>query len=231
MSKFFLYKVVRTLSFHSEKDWETLLKSSDLIFGRPLNMDNLFHFKFAFGFVTLLTIGVGSVLSQQNCVIEQCTQTLSAANLADYPLPEVQNTKPDFGAPNFNRPRRQASDYNAPPAGYETPSYNAPPPSYEALTQPPKVLNPGRVVVMPPPGKAPQGFPQPGQPGGGALPETNPYIANMAPDGTVPIAIFPPFEKNPLYPTKCVIYSQLTDFEDLEINDYGNIQVDQVNIF
>ena len=81
---------------------------------------------------------------------------------------------------------------------------------------------------MPPPGKAPRGYPQPGQPGGGALPETNPYIANMAPDGTVPIAIFPPFEKDPLYPTKCVIYSQLTDFEDLEINDYGNIQVDQV---
>ncbi len=180
--------------------------------------------------MTLLTIGVGSVLSQK-CWVTQCTQTASATNLPFYPVSEAQNVRPGYGPSNFNRPRRQASDYNAPPAVYEIPSYNAPPPRYEAPTQPPKVLNPGRVVVMPPPGKAPQGFPQPGQPGGGALPETNPYIANMAPDGTVPIAILPPFEKQPLYPTKCVIYSQLTDFEDLEINDYGNIQVDQVNMF
>jgi len=154
---------------------------------------------------------------------------VTGTNLRNYPLPQVQNVKPNYGTSNFNRPRRQVSDYNAPPIRYETPNYNnPPPPSYEAPTEPPKILNPGRVVVMPPPGKAPPGFPQPGQAGGGALPETNPYIANMAPDGTVPIAIFPPFEKNPIYPTKCVIYSQLTDFEDLEINDYGNIQIDQV---
>jgi hypothetical protein len=69
---------------------------------------------------------------------------------------------------------------------------------------------------MPPLGKAPVGYPQPGERNGGALPETNPYVANMAPSGTVPIAVFPPFEKEPLRPTRCVIYSQLTDFEDLE---------------
>ena len=69
---------------------------------------------------------------------------------------------------------------------------------------------------MPPPGKAPVGYPQPGEPGGGALPETNPYVANMAPYGTVPIAIYPPFEKEPVYPTRCVIYSQLNDIEDLD---------------
>ncbi len=77
---------------------------------------------------------------------------------------------------------------------------------------------------MPPPGQAPQKSPQPGQRGGGARPEDNPYIANMAPEGTVPVAIFPPFERSPLYPKKCVIFSELTDFEDQQ-QDYGNIQV------
>ena len=46
-----------------------------------------------------------------------------------------------------------------------------------------------------------------------------PYVAAMAPDGTVPIAVFPPFEKQPRYPARCVVFGQLTDYED---NDYGN---------
>ena len=44
----------------------------------------------------------------------------------------------------------------------------------------------------------------------------------MAPEGTVPIAIFPPFSEKPRYDTKCVVYSQLTDFEEEE-QDYGNV--------
>jgi hypothetical protein len=47
----------------------------------------------------------------------------------------------------------------------------------------------------------------------------------MAPEDTVPIAIFPPFVRSPDYPTKCVIFSQLTDFEEAHIIDLGNIQV------
>jgi hypothetical protein len=103
-------------------------------------------------------------------------------------------------------------------------NYNSPPPTYEATTRPPKVHNVGKVIVMPPPGEFPTGYPLPGQPGGGARPETNPYIAAMAPEGTVPIAIYPPFQTKQDYPKKCVIFSELTDFEDQEINDYGNEQ-------
>jgi hypothetical protein len=90
---------------------------------------------------------------------------------------------------------------------------------------------PVKVIVMPPPGQAPSNFPQPGQPGGGARPETNPYIAAMAPEGTVPVAIYPPFKKNPRYPTQCVIFSELEDFEDAHLNDYGNIQLTGVSYF
>ena len=60
---------------------------------------------------------------------------------------------------------------------------------------------------------------------GGSKPDTNPRIASLAPDGTVPVAIFPGFEKQPLYPTECVIYSEVSDFED---RDIGNMQMDQV---
>ncbi len=66
---------------------------------------------------------------------------------------------------------------------------------------------------MPPPGVAPSDAPQPGTPGGGGLPYTDPYAASLAPKGTVPIAVLPPFNKYKEYPTKCVIFSQLTDFE------------------
>ena len=130
--------------------------------------------------------------------------------MKEFPLNEVQKVSPTAKT-GCNRRKRQTS-YYAPPT----------------TTSPQKIWNSGNVIVMPPPGKAPEGYPQPGQPGGGALPETNPYIADMAPEGTVPIAIFPPFVKDPLYPARCVIFSELTDFEDTEINDYGNVQVDTV---
>jgi len=67
-----------------------------------------------------------------------------------------------------------------------------------------------------------------GSPGGGARPEDNHYIAAMAPEDTTPVAIFPPFDRSPDYPTKCVIFSQLTDFEEAHISEYGN---DQVNFW
>ena len=118
-------------------------------------------------------------------------------------------------SPDISRPKRQA--------GYK--GYNVPAPSYEA---PPTVYNTGKVIVMPPPGKVPQGFPQPGQYYGGALPEKDQYVADMAPEGTVPIAIYPPFENQPLYPSKCVVFSELTDFELNEIEDFGNEQADEV---
>ena len=70
-----------------------------------------------------------------------------------------------------------------------------------------------------------------GEFGGGDRPETNEEIANLAPEGTVPVAIYPAFQKQPSYPTKCVIYSQLTDFEDAELNDIGNEQFYQVQVF
>ena len=74
---------------------------------------------------------------------------------------------------------------------------------------------------MPPPGVAPKDVPQIGYPGGGAHPSTDPYTAAMAPDGTVPIAVFPPFAEYKKNPTKCVIFSELTDFEQDPI-DYGD---------
>ena len=74
---------------------------------------------------------------------------------------------------------------------------------------------------MPPPGVAPKDVPQIGTPGGGAHPSTDPYTADMAPDGTVPIAVFPPFAEYKKNPTKCVIFSELTDFEQDPI-DYGD---------
>lgn len=133
-----------------------------------------------------------------------------------YPAAQTRASQPSLMiSPPINRGRRQA-DYNVP-----APSYGPPP----------TVYNPGKVIVMPPPGKVPPGYPEPGQYGGGAAPETNPYIADMAPDGTVPVAIYPPFEKQPLYPSKCVLFSELTDYEENEIDDYGNIQADKVTQF
>ena len=55
--------------------------------------------------------------------------------------------------------------------------------------------------------------PQFGQPGGGAPPETDLYTAALAPEDSVPVAIFPPFSEQMTQPTKCVIFSELTDFE------------------
>jgi hypothetical protein len=67
--------------------------------------------------------------------------------------------------------------------------------------------------VVPPLGMAPYNAPQPGSRGGGALPDTDPYAKSLAPPGTVPVAVYPPFSEYKRYPTKCVIFSQRTDFE------------------
>ena len=86
-----------------------------------------------------------------------------------------------------------------------------PPPTTYQL--PNRIIEQRRILVEPAPGQPPVGVPLVGAPGGGAFPDTDPYIKNMAPEGTVPIAIFPPFEEELRYPTKCVVYSELTDFE------------------
>jgi len=93
--------------------------------------------------------------------------------------------------------------------------------SYNSYQKPNQVHNPGKVIVMPPPGVAPNDVPQIGYPGGGAHPSTDPYTAAMAPDGTKAIAVFPPFAEYKKNPTKCVIFSELTDFEQDPI-DYGD---------
>jgi len=60
------------------------------------------------------------------------------------------------------------------------------------------------------PGIAPDGVPQPGQSGGGILPSLNLTAAALAPPGTIPIAVFPPFASPRTFPALCVIYSELT---------------------
>ena len=99
--------------------------------------------------------------------------------------------------------------------------------SYEA---PNTVIDVGKVIVWPPPGVAPNDSPQPGQPGGGAPPETDPETAAFAPDGTVPIAVFPPFSEYQTNPKKCVIFSELTDFEKLALKPSGPYRVRNVTI-
>ena len=80
-----------------------------------------------------------------------------------------------------------------------------------------RIIETRRILVVPAPGKPPYGEPQVETPGGGHLPSTDPYIAAMAPKDTEPIAIFWPDDfkdeevKKP--PRKCVIFSELTDFE------------------
>ncbi len=144
--------------------------------------------------------------SQDQCRIDTCTQTQQGTGQTyDEAMKGVKEATASSNPYKGRRPGRGKRD-----TGYGK--------------QPNRVIEHGKVIVMPPPGQAPPKSPQPGQRGGGARPEDNPYIANMAPDGTVPVAIFPPFERSPLYPKKCVIYSELTDFEDQQ-QDYGNVQV------
>jgi hypothetical protein len=153
-----------------------------------------------------------SLAHSQQCRIDTCTQREQGTG-HDYgqALDGVNRASPSNNPTNKNRPGSRRN----PPRGKRDTGYGKPQN---------QVIEHGKVIVMPPPGQAPQKYPQPGQRGGGARPEDNPYIANMAPEGTVPVAIFPPFEKSPLYPKKCVIFSELTDFEEQQ-QDYGNIQV------
>ena len=156
--------------------------------------------------MTVLLIGVTS--SRAQCYngamtyikIARCVNGTTAYN-------QVRKIDPFFpmsdfyGKGNSIRKRRDASYQN----------------SYEA---PNNIIDVGKVIVLPPPGVAPKDVPQVGEPGGGAPPETDPYTANMAPEGTVPIAVFPPFEEYKKYPTKCVIFSELTDFEKEDIEPF-----------
>ncbi len=67
---------------------------------------------------------------------------------------------------------------------------------------------------------APSNAPQPGSLRGGNMPYMDPYASSLAPKGTVPVAVFPPFNQYKRHPTKCVIFSQMTDFErDFNDND------------
>jgi len=92
----------------------------------------------------------------------------------------------------------------------------------QPLTQPQTVPVPSLVVVEPPPGIAPPDVPQPGQPGGGDPPSANPQAAALAPPGTVPVAVFPPYISPRTYPAICVIFSELTASEQrYNSNKYG----------
>ena len=75
------------------------------------------------------------------------------------------------------------------------------------------------IDVQPLPGIAPPNVPQPSQPGGGDPPSANPEAAALAPPGTVPVAVFPPFIRPRTYPAICVIFSELTEYE--KHNQYG----------
>ena len=66
------------------------------------------------------------------------------------------------------------------------------------------------MVINVKPGIAPTGVSQPGQPGGGIVPSLNVTAATLAPPGTVPVAVFPPFASPRTFPALCVIYSELT---------------------
>ncbi len=65
--------------------------------------------------------------------------------------------------------------------------------------------------------------PQPGQPGGGDPPSANPKAAALAPPGTVPVAVFPPFSTPPSFAALCVIFSELTASEQrYNSNEYSH---------
>ena len=86
-------------------------------------------------------------------------------------------------------------------------------------------------TVDPPPGIAPPDVPQPGQPGGGGPPSSNPEAATLAPPGTVPIAVFPPFASPRTFPAMCVIFSELTPTEQrTQSFEYGHRQRGLSNI-
>ncbi len=74
----------------------------------------------------------------------------------------------------------------------------------------------------PQPGIAPPDVPQPGQPGGGDPPSANAKAAALAPPGTVPVAVFPPFSTPQAFAALCVIFSELTASEQrYNSNEYG----------
>jgi len=95
-------------------------------------------------------------------------------------------------------------------------------PQPQPLPQPRPVPVTFVTVVEPPPGIAPPDVPQPGQPGGGDPPSTNPQAAALAPPGTVPVAVFPPFIRPRTFPAMCVIFSELTASEQRSnSNEFG----------
>ena len=165
-------------------------------------------------FQVLLLIFFG-VVNSQNCHREATKLCENMSGLGTYPLPQVNSgiVIPPLppSRPSGGRKRREISYQNA----------------YEA---PHTVIDVGKVIVWPPPGVAPNDSPQPGQPGGGAPPETDPETAAFAPDGTVPIAVFPPFSEYQKNPKKCVIFSELTDFEKLALKPSGPYRVRKVTI-
>lgn len=145
----------------------------------------------------------------RTCLRKTCTERLSEGGLPGNLVyealrkasPNTRRTDPTFGK-SGNRRRNKRESYSEPPAT-----------SYE---QPRRIIEIRRVIVDPPPGQPPIGAPAVGSPGGGLPPDTDPYIANMAPEDTVPIAIFPPVDGEQEFPSKCVVFSELTDFELME---------------
>ena len=94
--------------------------------------------------ICIAFLGLAVKLSQcQECVVTRCQETVSGANFNKYPNKEVERAANDVRYnPADSNPRKKRDTY---------------------YQQPPKVISPGKVIVMPPPGQAPKGYPQPGK--------------------------------------------------------------------
>jgi len=75
---------------------------------------------------------------------------------------------------------------------------------------PAPIVAPAPSAVTPDEGQAPANQPQPGQPGGGALPAlaVAPTVLALIPAGLLPVAVFPPFASPRTTPAECVIFSE-----------------------
>ena len=147
----------------------------------------------------MLSCLLGEVFSQNEtlCIRKICSAKVYGGGLTEgqvYEDMREASLKP-MTEENFSRPRREV---------------NA-----EASKASNQVIETQRVIVQPALGQPPFNAPPIGTPGGGAAPSEDKYIANFAPQDSVPIAIYRPIdfmgeEK------KCVLFSELTDFELLK---------------
>ena len=78
--------------------------------------------------------------------ITRCTRRITASHIDDYGI-AVEGPGKASMFPNNQSPKPNFSGRKKRDTHYQ---------------QPAKVINPGKVIVMPPPGQAPKGYPQPG---------------------------------------------------------------------